>query len=94
MNDSELCLQGSRCYEQLKVMEDMNDFRSCAQGYKSYEQLRAMIDIYGSIKMWNSTYNKSCQSIHLIIEYKEWILCKFKHQKNFHSQKIQIKFFH
>ena len=56
--------------------------------------MSGMMDIHGSIKMWNSTYNKSCQSIHLIIEYKEWILCKFKHQKNFHSQKIQIKFFH
>ena len=26
MNDSGSCAQGSRCYEQLKVMDDMNDF--------------------------------------------------------------------
>ena len=28
MKDSTPCAQGSRCYEQLKVLDDMNDSRS------------------------------------------------------------------
>ena len=32
MNDSKSWAQGSRCYEQLKVVDDMNDSGSWAQG--------------------------------------------------------------
>ena len=33
--------------------------------------MSGMMDNHGSMRIWNSTYNKSCQSIHLIIEFKE-----------------------
>ena len=39
MDDSVLWSQGSRCYEQLKVLDDMNDFRSWAQGLRFNVQL-------------------------------------------------------
>ena len=32
MDDSMSWAQGFRCYEQLKVLDDMNNFRSWAQG--------------------------------------------------------------
>ena len=35
----------SRCYEQLRPVDDMNDSRLSTQGFKYYEQIKAMVDI-------------------------------------------------
>ena len=58
INDSRLWAQGLRCYEYLRVMDDMNDSRSWTKGYgwhkrdwvvslslRCYEQLRARDDL-------------------------------------------------
>ena len=45
MNDSGLWAQGSRYYEQLRVVVDTNDSSSWAHDSKCYEQLKAMNDI-------------------------------------------------
>ena len=38
MNDSALLVEGSRCYEQLRIVDDRNDFRSWGQGSIYYEE--------------------------------------------------------
>ena len=38
MKDFEFWAQESKCYEQLKVVDDMKDSGSCAQGSRFYEQ--------------------------------------------------------
>ena len=43
--------QGSRCYEQHKVIDDMKDSRSWAQGSRCYEQLRVM-DYISDSSLW------------------------------------------
>ena len=50
MNDFLLRGQASRCYEQLKALDDMNKSESLAQGFRCYEQLKVMVDMndYGS----------------------------------------------
>ena len=45
MRDLGLWGQGSRCYEQLKAMDDMNNSGSWAQGSRCYEQLRVIDDM-------------------------------------------------
>ena len=45
MNDSESWAQGFRCYEQLKVVDDMSYFGSWAQGFGYYEQHRVVEDM-------------------------------------------------
>ena len=37
MNDLGSWVEGSRCHEQLKVLDDMNDFESWAEASKYYE---------------------------------------------------------
>ena len=40
MNDSWLWYQGSKCYEQLRVVDDMNYSGLWAQGSRCYEKLK------------------------------------------------------
>ena len=40
--------KGFRCYEQVKVVDEMNDSWSCAQDSKSYEQLKTIDDMNNS----------------------------------------------
>ena len=37
--------QGSRCYEQLRVVDDMSDSNLWAQASRYYDYLRAVIDL-------------------------------------------------
>ena len=39
MNEYELWVESSRCYEMLKTMNDMNDSGSWAQDFRCYKQL-------------------------------------------------------
>ena len=43
-----LWAQAFRCYEQLKVVDDMNDSYSWAHDFKCNEQFRVVDDINGS----------------------------------------------
>ena len=45
MNDSSSYAQGSRCFEELRAMDDMNEFGSWAQGSKCNEQLSVVDDM-------------------------------------------------
>ena len=45
MNDSWLLTQCSKCYELVRVMNDMNDSRSSTQVSSCYEQLRVVNDM-------------------------------------------------
>ena len=45
INDSRSCSQGPRCYEQLRVVDDMNESESSVHDFRCYEQLRAMKDM-------------------------------------------------
>ena len=45
MNDSESWAQGSRCYEQLKVVVDMNNSNLWAQGSRFYELMEKKTQI-------------------------------------------------
>ena len=45
MNNSRSLIQGSRCCEQLRVMDDMNDTGSRAQTSPYYEMPKAFIDL-------------------------------------------------
>ena len=40
-----LWAKASRCYEQLRVVDDMNDFRSWDEGSRCYEQLKVLVDM-------------------------------------------------
>ena len=40
--------QGSKYYEQIKIMVDVNDSESWAQGSRRYEQLSAVVDMNDS----------------------------------------------
>ena len=46
MNNSASWAPTSRCYEQLKAMDNFNDSRSWAQGFRCYEQCKVVVDIY------------------------------------------------
>ena len=46
-----LWAQGSRLYEQVKVVDDMNNSQSWAQGSRYYEQLKVVINMNDS-KLW------------------------------------------
>ena len=43
MNDSRT--QGTRCYEKLKVVDDMNDSGLRVKGSRYYGELRVMVDM-------------------------------------------------
>ena len=45
MKDSRLWAQGSRFYEQLKVVGEINNFGSWSQAYRCYEQLFTVVDM-------------------------------------------------
>ena len=45
MNDSRSCAYSSRCYEQLKAMDDMCHSGSWAQGYGCFERLSIVNDM-------------------------------------------------
>ena len=40
-----LWAKASRCYEQLRVVDDMNDFRSWDEGSRCYKQLKVVDDM-------------------------------------------------
>ena len=55
MNDYESCefkplnaMKSFKCYEQLRVVDDMNDFESLAQVSECCEQLKVIIDVNNS----------------------------------------------
>ena len=48
INDFESWAQGFRCYEQLRVVDDMSYSRLWAQGYGCYEQLNVVDGINDS----------------------------------------------
>ena len=45
MNDFVSCAHGSRCYEQVRVMDEMNDSKLLGQGYRFYEQLYTVVEM-------------------------------------------------
>ena len=45
MNDYGSWAKGSRCYKQLRVIDDMYDSESSTQGFRCYEYLRIMDDM-------------------------------------------------
>ena len=45
MKDSESLAHGSRCYEYIRIMDDMNNFQMSTQSTRCYEQIRAMNDM-------------------------------------------------
>ena len=45
MNDSRSWTQGSKWYEQLRIIVDMNDSGLWSQGFRCYEQLKVVDDI-------------------------------------------------
>ena len=49
MNDYKSWVEGYRCYEQLRAMDDMNDFELWAQGSRYYEQLKIVDDMSYSV---------------------------------------------
>ena len=48
MNDSRSWAQGSRFYEQLRIVVNLNDSRSQAQGSRCYEWIRYVYDMIHS----------------------------------------------
>ena len=51
MYDYESWAKGSRCYKQLKAIDDMNDSESSAQGSRCYEYLSVVDEISYSL-LW------------------------------------------
>ena len=52
MNNSELWAQGSRCYEELRVVDDMND--------SGYHELKAL-DALNSVRLWLTWTTPGCK---------------------------------
>ena len=49
INDYGSLAEGSRCYVQLRAIDDMNDSESWAQGYRYYEQFKVFHDMNYSV---------------------------------------------
>ena len=65
MNNFRSWAQGFRCYEQLKVLDDMNDTGSRAQASWYYEMVKAFIDLK-DFELWYNGFRWNEQLIAIV----------------------------